>query len=163
MLGIPDFHLGETKTKGKGSKGKSSDKDLQRLNRKDLLELLVGQMHEGDELRASIEQKDREIEELAAMGDRLKEKLDLKDEQIENLKSKLDLKDEQIENLKGKLNDKDAKIDKLKDRLDAKDVLIAKLSESQEMSEDELALFDALEHAVELTKARRENGESSNG
>ena len=74
MLSIHDIRRGGTRAKGEG-------KDLQRLSRQDLLELLVGQMREGDDLRASIAQKESEIENLTAMGNRLKDKLDLKDEQ----------------------------------------------------------------------------------
>ena len=165
VLGIRDIRM-----------GKGQNKDLQRLNRQDLLELLVGQMHEGDELRATIEKKELEAEAQEELVNRLKEKLDLKDEQIEHLKEKLDLKDEQIENLKtklnlkdaqiehlkGKLDDKDALIEKLKGRLDAKDILIARLSESQHVNLDDLAVFEARERAAELAEANEEtqDGES---
>lgn len=159
--------MGIRDIRSSGSRGKGQSRDLHRLNRQDLLELLVGQMHEGDELRAIIEQKDREIESLVALGDRLKEKLNLKDDQIEHLKDKLDLKDDQIENLKTKLNlkdvqiehlkdkldDKDVLIDKLKGRLDQKDILISRLSESQHLGLDDLAVFEARERAAELAKA----------
>lgn len=157
MLGIRDIHMG-------GNKGNSQSKDLQRLSRQDLLELLVGQMREGDELRSTIELKEREVADLAALGDRLKEKLDLKDEQIEHLKEKLDLKDDQMESLKDKLNlkdaqiehlkvkldDKDELIEKLKGRLDVKDLLIARLSESGHVGLDDLEIFEARERAAEL-------------
>lgn len=169
MLGIRDIRTS-------GNKAKGSSKDLQRLNRQDLLELLVGQMREGDELRATIEQKGREIEDLAALGDRLKEKLDLKDEQIEHLKEKLNLKDDQFESLKDKLNlkdaqiehlktkldDKDELIEKLKGRLDAKDLLIVRLSESQHVNLDDLEIFEARERVAQLAETDMEaEGEES--
>jgi chromosome segregation ATPase len=124
-------------------------------------------MHEGDELRAVIEQKERDIASLDELGNRLKEKLNLKDDQIEHLKEKLDLKDDQIENLKNKLNlkdvqiehlknkldDKDVLIDKLKGRLDQKDVLISRLSESQSVSVDDLEVFEARVRAAEIAQA----------
>lgn len=153
-----------------GNKANSQHKDLQRLNRQDLLELLVGQMHEGDSLRATIARKDRRIEEHLSLIDRLKEKLNLKDEQIEHLKEKLDLKDEQIDHLKGKLNlkdvqiehlkgkldDKDATFEKLKARLDAKDSLIARLSESHHISQDDWDIFEARARVSQLEEASAE-------
>lgn len=160
VLGIRDI-------RNSGIRGKGESKDLHRLSRQDLLELLVGQMHEGDELRAVIEQKERDIASLDELGNRLKEKLNLKDDQIEHLKEKLDLKDDQIENLKNKLNlkdvqiehlknkldDKDVLIDKLKGRLDQKDVLISRLSESQSVSVDDLEVFEARVRAAEIAQA----------
>ena len=152
MLGIGDKRnaVGAKKDKGKG---KSSAKDLQRLNRYDLLELLVGQMREGDELRLTIANAETEIAELTSLGDRLKDKLDLKDEQIEHLKEKLNLKDEQIGNLKGKLDDKDELIEKLKRRLDAKDALIARLSSGETIEPEVLEVLEARSRAAELTEA----------
>ena len=146
MLAIRDMRLG-------GAKAKGQNKDLQRLSRQDLLELLVGQMHEGDELRSAIEQNEREIADLNALADRLKEKLDLKDQQIENLKEKLDIKDAQIDHLKKRLDQKDNTIATLKRRLNRKDVLIARLSESSSITADDLEILDAIEHAQEFAEA----------
>ena len=101
------------------------NRELNRLRRQDLLELLLDQMHESDDLRATIGQQQLRIAELEGLTERLKDKLDLKDEQIEHLKDKLNAKDEQIEHLKGKLNDKDELIERLKKRLDIKDIMIA--------------------------------------
>ncbi len=147
MLGFHDLHLG-------GTKDKSQSKDLQRLNRQDLLELLVGQMREGDDLRAAIERNEREIQNLNDLADRLKGKLDLKDEQMENLKDKLDIKDAQIDHLKRRLDEKDARLEVLKGRLDFKDSIIARLSESQNMSKEELEIIEARERALENEEAR---------
>ena len=146
MLAIRDMRLG-------GAKAKGQNKDLQRLSRQDLLELLVGQMHEGDVLRSTIEQNEREIADLNALAERLKEKLDLKDQQIENLKEKLDIKDAQIDHLKKRLDQKDNTIATLKRRLNRKDVLIARLSESSSITADDLEILDAIEHAQEFAEA----------
>lgn len=159
MLSILDKKSG-------GAKGQN--KDLHRLSRQDLLELLVGQMHEGDELRATIAEKDREIGDLTVLSERLKEKLDLKDDQIEHLKEKLNLKDDQIENLKvkldlkdaqlahlkGKLDDKDELIAKLTHRLDLKDELIVHLSDGDLASINDMDIFEARTHAAELAARR---------
>lgn len=75
------------------SKRKNSpDKDLQRLRRVDLLELLVDQIRENDQLTS-------ENERLLDLSERLKAKLDQKDAQIEHLKQRLDMKDDQISRL----------------------------------------------------------------
>ena len=156
--------LRDIRTSGSKAKGGGENKELQRLSRQDLLELLVGQMREADELRIIIADDERQIDDDTALAERLKEKLNLKDEQIEHLKEKLDLKDEQIENLKDKLNqkdktierlkqkldDKDELIEKLKGRLDAKDMLITRLSESSATEADALEILDAKQHAAEL-------------
>lgn len=142
MLGFHDLHLG-------GTKDKSQSKDLQRLNRQDLLELLVAQMREGDELRATIEKKELQVENLSAQVERLKEKLDIKDEQIDNLKEKLDLKDSQMDHLKSRLDDKDGRLKVLKGRLDFKDAVIAHLSEAAHMSLEDLEILEARERVLE--------------
>ena len=147
MLSIRDIRPGSRADKGQG-------KDFQRLSRQDLLELLVGQLHEDDELHATIQNNERSIEDLNALVERLKGKLDLKDEQIESLKEKLDLKDEQIDRLKGKLDDKDAVIERLKTRLDTKDRLIARVIDDKNIHPSVIEIFEAHERAQE--KARDE-------
>ena len=69
-----------------------TEKELQRLRRVDLLELLL------DEIRQN-EQDTAKLEELTELVDRLKAKLDDKDEQIEHLKRRLDEKDQKIADL----------------------------------------------------------------
>lgn len=88
------FFLG-TKTKAAHSAG--SDRELRRLSRQDLLELLLEQMHEGDRLREDITELEQASAEQANLIDRLKAKLDVKDEQIARLQVKLDEKDELLE------------------------------------------------------------------
>ena len=172
MLGILDNHNAGGANKEKG-RGKSTRKDLQRLNRYDLLELLVDQMHEGDDLRLTIANGETKIVELTSLVERLKEKLDLKDEQIEHLKEKLNLKDEQIERLKEKLDlkdeqighlqrrldDKDAFIARLKKRLDDKDILITRLSSGEIIDPEVLEVLEARERAAELEEAVAEEAE----
>ena len=97
-----------------------SDRELSRLKRQDLLELLLEQMREGERLQA-------EVNQLTSLSDRLKAKLDDKDVQIDHLKEKLNDKDVQIDHLKEKLDDKDAQIDRLKPKLDEKDAQIERL------------------------------------
>lgn len=73
-------------------KRRASDKELQKLRRVDLLELLVDQIRDNDRLTA-------ENEQLTDLTDRLKAKLDDKDAQIEHLKQRLNMKDDQIKHL----------------------------------------------------------------
>ena len=118
---------GNANKQGAPAKGSKNGNELKKLRRQDLLELLVGQMREADALRATIAERDITITELNALVDRLKDKLDLKDEQLENLKSRLDGKDVQIDRLKDRLNDKDAQMARLYPKLDDKDVTIERL------------------------------------
>ena len=145
--------LSSRKNKADGTS--RQNRELSKLRRQDLLELLLDQMHESDDLRATIGQQQLRIAELEGLTERLKDKLDLKDEQIEHLKDKLNAKDEQIEHLKGKLNDKDELIERLKKRLDIKDIMIAELmAQGRELphSDDLLDMGELLaveERAVE--------------
>lgn len=73
-----------------------TDKELRKLRRQDLLQLLLAQSREvarqqelGDELRGEYEQQQK-------TDRRLKNKLDEKDAQLERLKKKLDQKDAEI-------------------------------------------------------------------
>ena len=90
---IPDSApAAKTPAAANSKKRRSSDKELQKLRRVDLLELLVGQIRENDRLAS-------ENEQLADLSERLKGKLDEKDAQIEHLKQRLNMKDEQIQHL----------------------------------------------------------------
>ena len=71
---------------------KDSAKELQKLRRLDLLELLLEQTRETERLSAR-------VEDLEGLSDRLKAKLDDKDAQIEHLKQRLDAKDARIAKL----------------------------------------------------------------
>lgn len=82
----------KAKPKAGSSQAKATEKDLQKLRRMDLLELLIDQVRENEKLNTS-------VEELTDLSERLKEKLDAKDAQIEHLKQRLDMKDAQIAEL----------------------------------------------------------------
>ncbi len=79
--------------KDSSAKGHSgAEKDLQRLRRVDLLELLLDEIRQNDENAT-------ELEQLRELTERLKGRLNDKDAQIERLKAKLDQKDAEIEHL----------------------------------------------------------------
>ena len=89
------------------------NKELQKLKRQDILELLIEQMQENDALRASISEAETQIRELTSLSERLKDKLNDKDAQIELLKDRLNDKDAQIDSFKARLDDKDALLEHL--------------------------------------------------
>ena len=104
-----------------------TDKELRRLRRQDLLQLLVEQSKEAARLQTESDEKSEELARLNESCERLKGKLDEKDTQLERLKEKLNEKDVLLEKLKEKLNEKDALLEKLKGRLDEKDASIGEL------------------------------------
>ena len=123
-----------------------TEKELHRLSRQDLLQLLLAQSKEVSRQKNVIEEmktnaaQDLELterlkgklDEKDETFDRLKEKLDEKDETFDRLKERLDEKDATIERLKAKLDEKDATIEHLKHRLDAKDETMNKLKADHE-------------------------------
>ena len=87
-----------------------TEKELHRLRRQDLLQLLVTQTKEGTQQQEDIQKLQSRTAELEATYERLKNRLDERDAQIERLKEKLNDKDALIEKLKGRLDKKDADI-----------------------------------------------------
>lgn len=113
-----------------------TEKDLRKLGRQDLLQMLVTQSREVARQRAALKELEISLNEADENNDKLRNRLDEKDETIERLKERLNEKDAQIEKFKERLNEKDALIEKLKDRLDEKDGLIRRL-----FGEDALSLI----------------------
>ena len=109
-----------------------TDKELRRLRRQDLLQLLVEQSKKAARLQTESDEKSEELARLNESCERLKGKLDEKDTQLERLKEKLNEKDVLLEKLKEKLNEKDALLEKLKGRLDEKDASIGELEKRLE-------------------------------
>lgn len=105
-----------------------TDKELRRLRRQDLLQLLVEQSKEAARLQMESNEKRKELAQLNEGYERLKDKLDEKDEQLGTLKERLNEKDALLEKLKNRLDEKDALLEKLKSRLDEKDGLLDELS-----------------------------------
>ena len=73
-----------------------TEKELHKLRKQDLLQLLLAQGREAAELQEQITKLSASLEETEAGNERLKAKLDEKDELIEKLKSRLDEKDASI-------------------------------------------------------------------
>lgn len=130
-----------------------TEKELRRLNRHDILELLVEQSREASRLRLVLEEREERLVSMAASNERLKSKLDGKDEQIERLKGRLDEKDAQTARLKSKLDSKDVELEdmgrnsfeqleRLKAKLDSKDEEIVRLSERATVLEDRNSVLE---------------------
>lgn len=79
-----------------------TEKELHKLTRQDLLELLLAQSKEVVRLKTVIQSLETEQEQTRVGFNRLKGKLDDKDAQIERLKGKLDQKDRTIVSLEKK-------------------------------------------------------------
>lgn len=101
-----------------------TEKELHKLRRQDLLQLLLAQGREAAQLQARIKDMSEELERLQETNTRFIERMDEKDAQIGKLKNRLDEKDIQAEKFKERLQEKDSQIEKLKSRLDEKDVRI---------------------------------------
>ena len=109
-----------------------TEKELHRLKRHDLLQLLLAQGREAAQLQARIDEMGAELEELQNANTRFIERLNDKDIQIGKLKERLDEKDAQMEKFKERLNEKDAQIERLKGRLGQKDKRICSLEQEKE-------------------------------
>ena len=86
-----------------GKRLNMTDKELRRLRRQDLLELLLEQSKEAARFQMESDKKQQELSRILESYERLKGKLDDKDAVIESL----------IEKLKKRLDNKDEKIEKL--------------------------------------------------
>ena len=75
---------------------KNTNKELHKLHRQDLLELLISQSREVAQQQETISENEKTITDLSEALERLKAKLNEKDAQIEKLKGRLDEKDEAI-------------------------------------------------------------------
>lgn len=91
-----------------------TEKELRKLRRQDLLELLLEQGKEAVKLADQLTETENSLAQVNSGYERLKRKLDEKDVQIEKLKYRLDEKDLQINKLKKRLDEKDAKISRLR-------------------------------------------------
>ena len=105
-----------------------TEKQLHKLRRQDLLQLLVAQGKEAAQLQARLDEAAEELKNLQDTRTKFIERMDDKDAQIEKLKPRLDEKDAQIEKLTARLNEKDARIEKLIGRLNEKDARIGQLT-----------------------------------
>ena len=94
-------------------------KELHKLSRQDLLQLLLAQSREVARQKESIDELKGLLKKERDLSNRLKEKLNEKDEDLARLADKLNEKDENIGRLKEKLNGKDELFERLKHRLRA--------------------------------------------
>lgn len=76
-----------------------TEKELHKLNRHDMLKLMLAQGKEAATLSEDLEAASTELAEVKATNERLKLKLDEKDALIEKLKNRLDQKDARIKDM----------------------------------------------------------------
>lgn len=81
-----------------------TEKELHRLRRQDLLQLLLSQGKEALEIQTKLNSTSASMIQLKAGYERLKDKLDEKDAVIEKLKGRLDEKDARICELEDQIN-----------------------------------------------------------
>lgn len=67
-----------------------TDKELHKLGRRDLLQLLVQQGKEAQKVKQQLEQTEEQLHQLEETYERLRKRLDQKDEQIHQLKDELE-------------------------------------------------------------------------
>jgi len=77
-----------------------TEKELHRLRRQDLLQLLLSQSKDVAQFKSRITELEETVSQLRESNDKLKGRLDEKDAQIEKLKGRLDEKDEEITELR---------------------------------------------------------------
>lgn len=123
-----------------------ANRELRKLNRRELLQMLLAQCEETERLQQELDNTQEELEELQIGYERLKKKLDIKDE---------------------RLNIKDAKIAELTSRMkEMQASRLIELSEAGSIAEASLRLngiFEAAQRAAEqyLMNVKRIGGESA--
>ena len=134
-----------------------SVKDVRKMKRQDLLELLILQSKDVAYLTSDLKEKNASIAEMEETFSRLREKLNDKDTQMEHLKEKLNLKDAQIEHLKERLDHKDAQIAELENRIAAGTVAG---EENPDVNLVMDKLYDAAQTAVRQYMKQHERSEA---
>ncbi len=76
------------------------DKELRRLNRRELLQMLLAQCEETERLQDELDETAARLETLQEGYERLKQKLDIKDERLNQKDSKIAKLKEEIEQIK---------------------------------------------------------------
>ncbi len=120
-----------------------TDKELHKLRRQDLLQLLLMQSKEVSRLQSALEKQESVLAELRETGARLKDQLDEKTGLAGQLNELLEEKDAHILRLNLRLEAKDAHIGKLNQRLEEIEELVRRLDRRQEEAEKIIRSLDA--------------------
>jgi chromosome segregation ATPase len=80
-----------------------TEKEFRKLNRREVLQLLLTQVQEEKELRLQLDKTEKKLQEMEDGYERLKARLNSKDAKIHKLAGRLDKKDVQIKALKSEL------------------------------------------------------------
>ena len=103
----------------RGCGANEPNKELQKLKRQDLLELLLEQMREGDQLEATIAGLNTQISALTDLTDYLKQGLSEKEALVEQLQRRLELKDRIIAQLLAQGRELPSELAEMEELLDA--------------------------------------------
>lgn len=124
-----------------------TDKELQKLGRRELLQLLLEQAQETEQLRQGMAAAGERAREMDATFERLRERLNEKDAQIREM-------GETYDRLRDRLNEKDAQIEALNAQLqEEREEGITGLSEMGSIAEAALRLngiFESAQRAADL-------------
>ncbi len=127
-----------------------TEKEFRKLNRREVLQLLLTQVQEEKELRLQLDKTEKKLQELEDGYERLKARLNSKDAKIHKLAGRLDKKDLQIKTLKSDLE---------KHRADRR----IRLREAGSIAEAALKLNGVFEAAQEAANQYLENIERMYG
>lgn len=94
-----------------------TDKELRKLSREDLLQLLISSAQEIRSLEEQLAESKYNEKRQFDSNERLRDKLNDREETIENLKEKLNSKDEKLRDKDSKLDSKDLQIADLKSQI----------------------------------------------
>lgn len=92
LMILSDFRIGPGRAKrlkGEGPKA-MTDKELHKLSRRELLEMLLEQAKEAERLTGLLTETERELHQMEETYERLRDRLDKKDLQIKTLKATLE-------------------------------------------------------------------------
>lgn len=133
--------------------GTVTDKELQKLNRRELLQLLLEQAQESEHLRGELAAAEERAREMDETFTRLRQRLNDKDTQIEE-------QEETFARLRQRLDQKDARIRELEEAAErseaaggVREIQVAGLSEVGSIAEAALQLngiFEAAQKAADL-------------
>ena len=101
-----------------------TEKELHKLSRQDLLQLLLAQSREVARQKSAIEVLKADLTQEKELTEKLKEKLNDKDGTIEHLKHRLDDKDKALDHLKDEVAELESARDELRERLEDKDLAL---------------------------------------
>ncbi len=97
-----------------------TEKELRRLSRQDLLQMLLAQSREVAGLKESVQNLRDALSDEQELSEQLKAKLDEREAAVEKLRTRLDEKDTAMERLRARLDDRNMAYERMKKQLDSR-------------------------------------------